>query len=828
MNMPTIHRTQLSLAIAALSIGATATSAMAQTSAPAPAASSPSSVATGTAPAQVTASSDANPAAASAAPASAPVAEQKAPTAAAENDVQSVVVTATRRAERLQDVSLAVTAVKAEDLQAKGIKDLVSITQSVPGLDYAEGNNTPGFKVRGIGSFVSTEYFTNAELPVGVVVDGVVQGLGSSLSNLGEVERVEILKGPQGTQFGKNAAAGVINITTIRPEFSGIGGEIYGSYGNLNQYEARGAVNVPLSSTVAFRASVFTSGYDGYIKNLASGEMIGGDKQQGGSIKFLFKPTKDLDFFLSADGSSDKRVGGSNSLVTINSLGAYPTAPAGVTPGLKNLDSADLASLIGEQTVSRSGVSLEANLHLADYTLTSVTAFRQRKSRDWGGGSAGLETFAPGSLPAFVTPNLFTSDSRRQSEQRTEELRVTSPKSDAFEYVAGYLFYDQPTLNKEFGGFFLPTPVDGSNWLINPQHGVAQVDTTVKSNALFGDGKVNLTKQFSILMGLRYTHDKVDAAFTNPVYTDSPLGSAYTTGGSVNPPLFGAPGGTTSPPSSTAVHASKVTYKIGSEYKIDRNAMFFGTYSTGYLGPVINYKFDGTPDTLKPQTNANLTLGFKTQFIDRRLTLNADLFQDRYHDLQTGFFSSQLLEFIGENAPSATTKGLEIESSYRSTFGTTFGANLAYVHATFGDYCSNQANGAAGVTPCTTPSGAAGGQLAGYALNNVPKLTATLSISHTMEVGNGYTLTTGGDYYYRTAVRARPADPLTQTPANGVFGLNGRVGPDSGNWHVGFYGRNVFNKIAPQVDASGQGAYYVNYTTRDNLRAYGVSFDANY
>jgi iron complex outermembrane recepter protein len=277
------QKTRLSTAIASLSLALGAPAALAQSAAPA------------AAPAQ-----DPAPA-----PAQAP-----AKAATASGDTQTIVISATRRLERLQDVPLAVTALKSGEIQQAGIKDLASIVQIAPGLDYAEGNNSPGFKVRGIGSFVSTQYFTNAELPVGVVVDGVVQGIGPSLSNLGEVERIEVLKGPQGTQFGKNAAAGVISITTIRPNLDGLSGDIYGSYGNLNQYEARAAVNVPLAKTVALRASAFSSGYDGYINNVASGRKIGGNKQSGGGVKLLIKPSASLDFFLSGDVSEDNQCPG--------------------------------------------------------------------------------------------------------------------------------------------------------------------------------------------------------------------------------------------------------------------------------------------------------------------------------------------------------------------------------------------------------------------------------------------------------------------------------------------------------------------------------------
>jgi iron complex outermembrane receptor protein len=803
MKRPAFKQKELAVVIAALCMMEACASAAAQTAEPAQQAESPvANAEVATLPPKVTSTT----------------------ASAARGEIATVVVTATRRSERLQDVPLAITAVRAADLQTTGVKDLSSLAQVLPGLDYSEGNNTPGFRVRGIGSLVSGQYFSNAELPVGVVVDGVVQGLGPSLSNMGEVERVEVLKGPQGTQFGKNSAAGVINITTIRPVLGEKSGDVYASYGNLKQYEARGALNLPLGEIAAMRVSAFKSGYDGYINNVPSNTKIGGDRQKGAAIKVLIKPANMLDIFLSADYSDEAITGGSNTRQTINSLaGTGFTAPAGITPGFSNLDNADQPYLIGEQTTRRSGVSMEVNYRVEDYTLTSVTAYRKRKTSDWGGGGGGLDTLGPDLAPFG---SLLTSYSRSDKTQSTQEFRVTSPKSDFLQYVAGYVFYRQPTLSREAGGYILPTPVAGHTWLVNPQHGLSRVDTAVKSNALFFDGKLKLDTKNAILMGLRYTRDNVTAAFSNPVFDDSPLGAAYTTGGAVNPPFFGAP--VSAPASSTDVSASKLTYKIGAEHKVSNDLMLFATYSTGYLGPVINYKFDGTPDILKPQTNANITIGVKSQSLDKRLTLNANLFNDKYKNFQTGFFNGATLQFVGENAATGTTRGVEVEASYRLAPSSTVGVNAAYIDATFGDYCSSLAQGFPNIADCTTPSGAAGGQISGYAINGVPKKTVSLFTSHTMSIVDGYRLKLGANYYYRSAIRARPADPKTETPGYGLLGLNATWSPDSHAWSLNLYVRNALDKHYPQADISGAGPYPVNYPTRETLRAVGISGDASF
>ena len=346
--------------------------------------------------------------------------------------IEEVVVTATRRKERLQNVPLAVTAVKADELQSAGIKDLSSIVQAVPGLDFTQSASAPGFKVRGIGAMVAGTYFTNAELPVGVVVDGVVQGIGPGLSNLGEVERIEVLKGPQGTQFGKNSAAGAINVTTKKPVLDSTDGSVYASYGNLNQYEVRTSVNLPIGTVAVVRASVFKSGYDGYINNISTNSKIGGDRQKGGMVKLLVEPNKSFDIQLSVDASNERIVGGSNTRETFNSTFPGFSGPAGLTPGLGNLDNYDV--IIGEQSAKRSGTSLELNYRVNDYTLTSLTAYRKLDTRDWGGGGGGLDALGAAPTPFGA---VFTSDALIKKSQSTQELRVTSPSNGRLEYVAG-------------------------------------------------------------------------------------------------------------------------------------------------------------------------------------------------------------------------------------------------------------------------------------------------------------------------------------------------------------------------------------------------------
>ena len=185
-----------------------------------------------------------------------------------------IIVTATRRAERLQDVPIAVSALSGDQLAATGFKDLTNIAYTFSGVQFGTTPNDAGFRVRGVGTLGG---FTSAsEAPVGLVVDNVVIGFGSPVNSLGDLERIEVLKGPQGTQFGKNASSGVINITTKKPELGEFNGNVFASYGSFDERDIHGAVNIPIGSKAALNIYAFDRAYDGFIKNVVRDETWGG------------------------------------------------------------------------------------------------------------------------------------------------------------------------------------------------------------------------------------------------------------------------------------------------------------------------------------------------------------------------------------------------------------------------------------------------------------------------------------------------------------------------------------------------------------------------
>lgn len=739
-----------------------------------------------------------------AAPASAQSPDAGTPTALSP---QEVIISATRRNERLLDVPLAVTVARGDALADAGIKDLQNLQYLLPGVQFGESVSDKGFRIRGLG-LLTGPYITGQELPVGVVVDGVVQGIGTGLSNLADVERIEVLRGPQGTQFGKNAAAGLIQVITARPRLGDRTVALYASYGSGAEYELRGTVNAALGTAAALRVTAFGKGHGDWIENLAVGRDVAGDRQSGLRARLLLKPSPGFEAVISADAARQT--------VDMNSqqwtVQRSPVPQAGIRYGLDNLKSRESAP--GARSTERSGLSLEAQWALGGgYTLTSLTAVRRSDETDHGGFGLG---FGAVPFPPFVFPGTtWLSDARWDRRQTTQELRITSPQGGMLEFIAGYLYYRQPTRSQISAGIATP-----GGWLANIQNGLAQVDTRTTSHAVFADGKWRFAPQTALLLGARYTSDDVRASYANLPYDGGSLGAAF---------AFRPQPAT--PSSTTTMSAHKLTGKLGLEQRIGRDTLLFASVASGYLGPIINHGWTtGVADRVLPQTNTNTTVGLKASLKEGRVGLAVSLFDDATRNAQTGYFSpAPAIQFRAENAARMKVRGLELETSARATSRLTLAASLAYLDATFGNFCSGGAAtsaGAGSVPACVTELGFPGQQLAGYALPSVPRLTGQLRADYGIPVFDRHLLEVSAQLYHRSRTRESAPDPLTEVPAYSLVHLNATLTPERGDWQANLYVRNLFDRHF--VSSVGLSTFappgtYVNWTTRETLRTVGLS-----
>ncbi|MFT4251699.1 MAG: TonB-dependent receptor, partial [Caulobacter sp.] len=652
-------------------------------------------------------------------------AQQAAPTTESAVAIEEVVVTATRRSERLQDVPLAVSAVSGDQLAATGAKQVTDLQYSVAGVQFGTSPNDSGFRLRGVGS--AGGFSSSSESPVGLVVDGVVAGFGSPVDSLGDLERVEVLKGPQGTQFGKNASSGVISITTRKPSLDRATGDFFASYGSLNERDVHVGVTTPLSDDLAIGLFVFDKAYDGFVRNVVRNEDWGGIHNNGARGKVYWKPSDTFSAYLIGDYSRQRQKG-PGQLWTLNKVPstdlAFSNASSyGVTAGSSNDKSIEDGA--GSLSTTNYGASLELNWELGDYTLTSLSAYRGYKQDpyDYAIDGSSLARFTAHAEGLVKT-------------QTSQEFRLTSPSDGRLTYVAGLFASHLEVENRGESAQYRPAIQYGSPLTISITHGLNHVITKTDSIAVFGDGRFKLTDQFSLLGGLRWTRDEVEAS--NWTTVDASLAS-----GVVNNTARALQTGSTT--------ASKPSGRFGFDYKPSENVLIFGTVARGYLGPTVTYAAaSGTKTNVKPQTVDDVTIGAKTTLLDRRLTLNGNIFYDKYTDLQTSVLRDN--EFVTENAGGLEAKGFEIEANLRVNSSLKLNASTTYSDAKYTDYITSCPNNmiAAGYVGSTLTNGTYVYQAKGQTLAGAPKVTAVIGANFEHAITDALTFDASANYSYRT------------------------------------------------------------------------------
>ncbi len=722
-----------------------------------------------------------------------------------------IIVTATRRASRIQDVPLAVSALSGDQLVQSGFQSVQDIQYQLPGVQFGTSPNDAGFRLRGVGS--AGGFSSSSEQNVGTVVDNVVIPFGNPVQSLGDLDRIEVLKGPQGTQFGKNASSGVVNITTRKPDFDHFGGSAFASYGELNERNLNASLNVPLGQTLALAVYGFDRAYDGFVRNVVRNEDWGGVHAYGGRAKLLWEPSSDFSAYLIGDWSRNRQQGPSQ-LWTLRRApdASFATDPLtatrfaqvaalGVTPSNSNTTSVDDTGGVNDER--NWGGSLELNYKLGDYNLTSITAYRRYDQRPTG--------YSIDALPLPIFTARTTGNDRSFVSQ---EVRLTSPTGNMFEYVAGiYLSRLKVGIDGYAESAQLRPALPFDQVQISLTNGLNTSKTTTDSAAAFVDGSIRLAPSFRILIGGRYSYDWVSAenfSVVDPLYPSGVGPNGFTVPYTPKPRVTGS------------TNKGGWSGRVGFEANPARDVMFYGTVARGYLGPTVTFSgLTGQRVQVEPQTVVDITLGAKTQLFDRRLTLNGNIFFDQYTNLQTAVFNGQ--EFLTQNAGGFNAAGFELEASYR--FSRRFSVNAGYTYSDtyFTDYVTACPDVKISNTiQCNLPGNQF--QARGEPLSGAPKHTVTAGFDFNQPLTERLTLDASGTYYYRSAVSYDPGEAYARQPGYDLVGLNVGVGAPDGAWRVGVFARNLFDT---HFQASVIGLPFsapggtVNWNTRDARRTIG-------
>lgn len=600
------------------------------------------------------------------------VATSAAPDAPEVAQIGDIIVTAQKRSERLQDVPLAVTAVTGDALANRQVNDTSTLTKAIPSLTFQQGPNATNttLRIRGVGTAL---FGQGVESSVSVVVDGVVQARqAQGFADLADIERVEVLRGPQGTLFGKNASAGVISIVTARPsrEFEG---RIEGTIAEHGEYRAKGTISGPLSDTLRARVTGFYNDVRGTTYNVTRGQWVNGQKSWGVRGKLEWDATDNLNFLLSGEyRKSNSTCCISSSIRVDNPVVALLEAPVVASPTNRQVSEDSLTYSNSNQKT----FSLQANWDLGSATLTSITAYQDYY----------LVVNQPidrtNSDPVrFVGPNAYASWNFNQGildlSQFSQELRLGSNGSHDLTYVAG-VYYSHGDIKRPFARrrAVCASGVIGQTCAA-PTYQSSSSFAELKTNSIaaFGQAEYRIVGGLKLLGGLRVQYEdgsNYGAQLGTLVAGDTLLTGVPANGsGTLNN------------------HDTAVTGKVGLQYEFSRRLQAYATYTRGYKG--IGYNMEAATNftaqtSLSPEHVNAYELGLKGRTSDGSLSMAVAVYRADYTNLQVQANRSDpvtgVTSFVATNAGTSRSQGVEVEATLRPTRHFSVDASFTYTDST--------------------------------------------------------------------------------------------------------------------------------------------------
>lgn len=716
-------------------------------------------------------------------------------------ELDVVKVTSTHKIQSIQEIPFSISSVDAEKLEKANLSDLSQIQYLVPGISFSSDvvSRSGGAQIRGIGT-QSFNYAT--EQTVGTVVDDVIIALprDAGVSGFNDIERVEVLRGPQGTLFGKNASAGVIYIVTKSPQIGENSGDLRLSLGSRNEHVAQLTGNIAVSQNSALRLSGYLQEQDGAIPNVFNSSWRAGDRRYSGLRgKYRWEPSDRLSVQLSAERQNTF----SRQPFLIYSLDRT-TPYGGAFSDFEDVGGDNLRSYADKDWYARTG-SAGASAKI-DYTLgngatfTSITAFRQ------------VEMTQIQDTDMAPSNYIDNSETRTDSKQLSQEFRlIGQAMGQRLDYTLGAFLMRSETDADEakIGALsFNPDASPSMLYLLDSPH----FEVRNRNYALFGNATYAINDKLSGIFGARYTYDDV---FGSKSQND--LGSE----------AYGLPLYTISniTPASARVKADNVSGKLGLQYQQNDDVMYYATLSQGYKGPAID-ALSGTANKIKPETSINYELGIKSRWLDRRFTLNGSLYWDEFRDFQATTFDLESQKLYLSNAPRMRTRGMELEAGWQASDNLAFSLNAAVTDAEFLSYvgaCPSEPNS----VDCYTVNGSSLADLSGQRPAWQSKYTYSFNADYQRPLSDGYMLDMRGTWSWRSSYYSTVGQEQTMTGAYGLLGGNIGFGPQDGNWRVSIYARNLLDKrfrtyLANYISTNSG---YFQMLTPDAFRTVGVSFD---
>lgn len=700
--------------------------------------------------------------------------------------VEEVVVTAQKRAENIQDVPLSIMAVSAKAMEAKNVVDVRGLEKVVPNLRLDTIAQSAGIsiKVRGFGAS------SNAAIDPSVApyIDGVfIPRPGAMLTTFLDVESAEVLRGPQGTLFGRNATVGALSLRTTTPKdtFSARAAVEAGRFGT---HKAEAIVNLPASEQLAFRVALTANDTNGWAKNVVDGKTYGESDTVAGRVSVRYKPMDNVTWigrvdFARTNGDGfppnivDASTASPTQLANFAARSGTPLASLTYPPGRTfnwRVNNRDLKD-------RQYGLTSDLTFDLpGDYSLRLLNAYRDWRNLQSDGDVVG-------------TPlDLLSRDSSFDSEAQSHELQIISPKGallgGKLDFVAGLYYFEEDyeigenfNLGSQYCSFAIATAAPALLNACNagPKNGVSPglFTQNAKSYAAYAQATFKVLPTVDVILGARETKDKKSGNFTQTLLN----------------PAAGILRGAEK--TDLKFDDSQPSWRANVSWHVTDDVMAFVTYSTGYKSGGLNSAGGaavlGQKRIFDSEKSKDWELGVKSVLFDRRLLLNANLYRTDLNDFQERSFDG--VSFIIRNAGSVRAKGFEVEGQAKPIDGVSIDFGVAYLDSTFTDNrtapglpaCNNSA------TSCRTIQ-----DLTGRTPTFAPKWQGNLGVEYvTPPFGGGFTLTVRGDMAYTGSLYStNDLNPQGKEDSYTLYG--GRVAltsPDK-TWNVAIFGDNLTNE----------------------------------
>ncbi|GLS98919.1 TonB-dependent receptor [Sphingobium jiangsuense] len=727
-----------------------------------------------------------------------------------------IVVTAQHRQQTRQDVPISVAVTTGASLREAGTQTLEDFSLTTPGLQVSEGGNTNFLSLRGVSSGADAGF----EQSLGTFVDNVYRGRARyTKGNFVDIQRVEVLRGPQSTFFGMNTIAGALNITTAKP---GARNEGYANISFLpafDEWNMEAATTVRASDTLGVRFAGRFNRSDGYIQNIFTNKDEPRSKDYFGRMTLLWEPSADFDATLRVEGGNTHEKGS----VPAEILSCPPAAPftpsvgCALSIGTPGFEDRLNHSLSRDPTFSDTDfgeAALTLNARLGGLTLTSVTAYTGYNFTnvfDLDNTSA-ASIFVPGAT-------LFEANQRERYRQFSQEVRLTSPSGGTFEYIVGAYYQKgkidwRNTLGLNFIPFATIPPLAGR---IQPGEAVGQNFFNNQRDEVFSafvSGTLHFGERARLNLGLRYTdvvkklHKGEQTGLTNPFaasslpYLDSfvpftdPVTSAIVAG-VLDIDLFDT---------NIRLRNDDWMPSASLQYDIADDVMAYASYANGFKAGGFSFAThtlggdangDGTiseqelydPIAFEPEYVDAFELGLKAQWFDRRLTTNLALFHNSYSNLQKSLLvAGTSLTFVVGNAAKAVSKGAEFELDWRVTDRLRLGGSVSYLVSKYKDYPD------APPTALQTLNGIGAQDLAGRPTQRAPEWSGTVNASYVQPIGTLELKAATTLFFTDGYFLADNLDPMLHQ--RGYARIDGRLslGSPAKGWELAVIGSNLTDR----------------------------------